>query len=115
MVVVRGCAREGGGMGKEWGKCRSKTTQVVDYYGPPCPRCHNCMHVHEHIEIGPKQLKKAFFYSRWYYCANRKCPTKLVMPVKYKVWNTPEDNALRPGDDVVMDAVTDEADRPPWE
>ena len=41
----------------------------------------------EHIEITDKQLNQPFYYTKWYYCINTKCKTKLIMSSEFKVWN----------------------------
>jgi hypothetical protein len=70
--------------------------------------------VREHERIGPKQLARPFYYSRWYCCLNRNCKTKLIMPEEFKVWTAVD--ALHPGDDVVMDElVISQSASPPWD
>ena len=62
-----------------------RNTEIVARDGPPCPRCHNLTQVREHKRIGEKQLNRAYYYSRWYCCANRQCKTTLIMPEEFKV------------------------------
>jgi len=45
------------------------------------------MQVRQHKQITEKQLKQPFFYLRWYYCLNRKCKTKQVMPDEFIIYN----------------------------
>jgi len=32
-----------------------------------------------------KQLHQPPFYTRWFYCMNKTCKTKLVMPARFKM------------------------------
>jgi hypothetical protein len=87
----------------------------LDYDGPPCPRCGVAMEVREHASIGPKQLRKAFYYSRWYCCRNKHCRTTLVMPEEFKVMNEPAPEP-ETDSDRRLDAIRDQlGERPPWE
>lgn len=60
---------------------------VVGDNGDPCPRCGQPTQVREHKAITECELRRPFYYSRWFYCTNRKCKTSLVMPAKFQVWN----------------------------
>jgi hypothetical protein len=52
------------------------------------------MEVREHVAITEKELRRPFYYSRWYNCANRQCKTSLVMPDEFRVFkNTAADRA----------------------
>jgi hypothetical protein len=62
---------------------------VIDEHGPPCPRCHRPMQVHEHDVISEKQLRGPFYYSRWNYCMNPDCLTNVVHDSRFKVINDP--------------------------
>jgi ribosomal protein S27AE len=90
---------------KQWEaamKTRPWKTEVVGYDGPPCPRCGNYTEVREHKRIGQKQLRRPYYFSRWYCCTNGRCKTTLIMPEEFKVFNA---QALKVGDDVVMDVL----------
>jgi ribosomal protein S27E len=62
---------------------------VPDAHGPPCPRCHRTMEVHEHDHIGEKQLRGPWYYSRWYCCVHSDCKTNIVHDARFKVINDP--------------------------
>jgi hypothetical protein len=63
---------------------RAKEAETIALDGPPCPRCRNLMHVRSH---GPgwEPIPGRAYYSRWYRCANRSCPTTEVMPKEFKI------------------------------
>jgi hypothetical protein len=44
---------------------------VLSGEGPACPRCGRPMQIREHDRIRPKQLRKAYYYRRWFYCAHK--------------------------------------------
>jgi hypothetical protein len=54
---------------------------------PKCPRCRGAVEVREHKSVTEKMLRQPFFYTRWYRCVNRECPTKNIMPKEFIVWN----------------------------
>ena len=67
---------------------RKRTGMIVKSLdGPPCPRCGRSTEVREHERIGPKQLRRPLYYSRWYCCMNQHCRTTLIMPEQFKVRN----------------------------
>jgi hypothetical protein len=66
---------------------RKKKYVIVSESGPPCPRCGRPMQIREHDLIREKHLRQPYYYTRWFYCHNRKCKTTLVMREMYKVWN----------------------------
>jgi hypothetical protein len=68
---------------------KMKRDVVAAGVGPDCPRCAEPMEVSEHKAVGPKQLRQAVYYSRWYRCTNPRCRTREVMPPEFKVWNEP--------------------------
>lgn len=70
----------GDGMMKK--KIRHK---VVGHDGDPCPRCKRPTEIREHIELRDRQLRAYQYYSRWFYCTNRSCLTRQIMPERYKV------------------------------
>jgi len=65
---------------------RDSRYRILSSDGPPCPRCSVPMQVRVHPEIGERQLRKPYYYSRWYNCANSACHTALVMPSEFIVW-----------------------------
>jgi hypothetical protein len=67
---------------------------VVGTNGPCCPRCGCPTEIRTHREVGTKQLRQPYYYSRWFYCTDRDCKTTTYMQEKFKVWN---DNPRRGG------------------
>ena len=61
-------------------------TVVVGKDASPCPRCGWLTQIHQHKQVGPKQLRQPYYYSRWYHCINLNCRTKQVMPEEFKVF-----------------------------
>ena len=55
--------------------------------GPPCPGCGCATEARKYERIGPKQLMRPLYYSRWYCCMNKHCRTTLIMPEEFKVRN----------------------------
>jgi hypothetical protein len=47
--------------------------------GPKCPRCNKPTQIRQHQRIGPKQLRRPFYFRRWFFCMNMDCRTTLVM------------------------------------
>ena len=111
----------------------AKATQQQQYYKPksgngktiiilgdgdPCPRCGVPTQIREHNGVGDKQLRKQFYYSRWFYCMNTSCKTTVVTAERYKIMNpvvksdTWPDNA-KPT--VMQPDPADPNERPPWE
>ena len=45
-------------------------TIVIPGDGDPCPRCGMPMEIREHNGVGDKQLRKPFYYARWFCCTN---------------------------------------------
>jgi len=58
--------------------------------GTTCELCGSVAEVREHRQITAKQLNKAFYYSRWYYCNNPKCSRNVFMKKEHEVWNQNE-------------------------
>jgi hypothetical protein len=99
-------------------------TIIIPGYGDPCPRCGVPMEIREHNGVGEKQLRQPYYYTRWFYCMNKNCKTKPVMPERYKVTNpvvgsdtwpdntTPPDNITQA---VMHPEPADPNERPPWE
>jgi hypothetical protein len=61
---------------------------VISGHGPACRRCGRPMQIREHRRIGPKQLRKQYYYRRWFCCMHRDCKTTIVHREDYKVVNT---------------------------
>jgi hypothetical protein len=54
--------------------------KIVGDDGDACPRCGQPTQIREHKSIRPKELRRPFYYSRWFYCDNPKCKTNTVVP-----------------------------------
>jgi hypothetical protein len=68
---------------------------IVGSSGDPCPRCGRATEVREHKFITAKQLRKAFYYSRWFICVNPRCRTTTIVPDRFRVLNDPEPEVER--------------------
>ena len=66
-------------------KRRRYLVRVVPGDGDPCPRCGVPMQIREYNNLTNKDLHRPYFYTRWFCCTNKSCPTTLVMPERYKV------------------------------
>jgi hypothetical protein len=60
---------------------------IVGSSGDPCPRCGQPTEIREHRYITAKQLRKAFYYSRWFYCTNARCKTTTIVLDRYRAFN----------------------------
>jgi hypothetical protein len=69
---------------------KGKNRQIVDGEGDPCPRCGQPTEIREHKAITEKELRRPFYYSRWFNCTNPHCKTTLIVPERYVVWNDNE-------------------------
>jgi hypothetical protein len=86
-------------------KMPSKNT-IISSGGPPCPRCEQPTQIREHASITAKILAQPFYYSRWFFCTNRKCRATMFTTDEFKVLKEGTNvSTLRRGDDVVMDVV----------
>jgi hypothetical protein len=65
-----------------------KNTRVLDEDGPPCPRCSVFTEIREHIKIRDKELKRPFYYSKWFNCVNKDCKTNLIMPDEFRIFKS---------------------------
>jgi hypothetical protein len=63
------------------------------------------MEIREHNGVGDKQLRKPFYYARWFCCTNKSCKTTLVMPEQYKVKNPAESSDRWSGGNIEEDAL----------
>jgi hypothetical protein len=80
-------------------KARARgNTVVIGRDGPPCPGCGNLMQVRAHSEITAQELRKRFYFGRWYRCTNPDCNSTEVMPLEFVVWNE-AGGERRPADD----------------
>lgn len=61
-------------------------TVVIGTDGPPCHRCCCPTEIREHKEVGPKELRRQYYYSRWFKCVNPYCRTTEIMREEFKVF-----------------------------
>ena len=66
-------------------RARPRGRIIKSLDGPPCPGCGCATEVRKYERIGPKQLMRPLYYSRWYCCMNKHCRTTLIMPEEFKV------------------------------
>lgn len=99
-------------MGK-FGKNKNRVCISTD--GRPCPRCKQPTHVYEHEKITDHELRRPFYYSRWYKCVNPSCITTMIMPEQFKVLcgALPENRNIVWADD--WKDVEEQSGKPPWE
>ena len=95
---------------------RSRSRVVLGERGDPCPRCGRSTEVREHGEITPKHRRQPYYYSRWFYCTNKKCKTSMIMPDRFRVFRR-ERQPVSTGyeDDIVMSVLAEQDGKPPWE
>jgi hypothetical protein len=60
--------------------------KIIAFDGPPCPRCGQPTQVREHKAIRARELRRPFYYSKWFYCANPRCATNTILPPAYCVF-----------------------------
>jgi hypothetical protein len=60
--------------------------KIIPGNGDLCPRCGEPTEIREHISIGARELRKDFYYSRWFICKNAACRTTTVMPERFRVY-----------------------------
>ena len=58
---------------------------VVPGRGDPCPRCGRATEIRQHTCIGARELRRPFYYARWFYCVNPRCRTTVIVPDRYRV------------------------------
>ena len=58
--------------------------KVIGHDGPLCHRCGQATEVREHAAITDKELRRPFYYLRWYNCTNPDCATTLIMPPDFR-------------------------------
>src|SRR5262249_33086212 len=74
---------------------RRQKSVVLDEQGPECSRCGYPMQVREHDRIRAKQLRKAYYYRRWFYCIHKNCRTTTVISDEFKVFNSAQERRLQ--------------------
>jgi hypothetical protein len=84
-------------MGKQYRKTANRI--IVPGKGPPCARCGWSTQIREHAVITERELRKPYYFRRWFRCINRKCKTTLIMPDEFKVYTAkaakPDDGTAR--------------------
>lgn len=68
-----------------------KNTQIIEGRGDSCPRCGQITQIREHVLVTEKELRRPYYYSRWFRCVALECKTTLIMPDRYKVFNRQEE------------------------
>lgn len=97
------------------GKKRPKSA-TIGANGIPCPRCGQPTEIKEHVEIGARQRRQPFYYSRWFNCANAECATTLIMRDEFRVFNNPEEGATAARTSVIREQLgAYDAEKPPWD
>lgn len=62
--------------------------KIIPGEGDPCPRCKRPAQIREHLQIKPKHLSQAYYFSRWFNCTHADCQTTLFMAERFKVMPT---------------------------
>jgi hypothetical protein len=65
----------------------SRRHLVVPGRGYPCPRCGKPTQIREHRAITDRELRRPFYYERWFHCQNPHCRTTVIVPDRYRVFN----------------------------
>jgi hypothetical protein len=63
---------------------------IIGQDGDPCPRCGQPTEIRSHASLTAKHLAQPFYYSRWFYCTNRDCVTKQIVPDRFRVFRDDE-------------------------
>ena len=66
--------------------------------GPPCPSCGKPTQIRKHKTIRARELKRPFYYSRWYFCVNSKCVTSTILPSEFRVFAQAKSDSHNLGD-----------------
>jgi hypothetical protein len=88
--------------------------------GVCCPRCGRATEIRSHRYITAKQLRKAFYYSRWFYCVNPHCRTSTIVPDRYRVFNVEPETERRMAAIAGQlglaqaDVTANSSEAPPW-
>ena len=69
---------------RRWSQ-QDKKYCVVGHDGLPCPRCRQPMEIREHVLITKRHLQQPYYFSRWFYCRNPRCPVTLHLSEAFKV------------------------------
>ncbi len=86
---------------------------IVPGKGPVCPRCKRPMQIREHRAVTERELRRPFYYSRWYRCMHGDCRTTLVMPDEHRVFK--KQPVPRVSDDPwQQDIACIDLNNPPW-
>jgi hypothetical protein len=80
--------------GQEWS---SINRVIVPGKGPLCPRCGWPTQIREHRDISERELRKPYYFRRWFRCINGRCKTTLIMPDEFKVRNGRDDERREVG------------------
>ena len=65
----------------------SRRQLVVPGRGDPCPRCGKATQIREHRAITERELRRPFYYARWFFCVNPRCRTTVILSDRYRVLN----------------------------
>jgi hypothetical protein len=65
----------------------SRRHLVIPGRGDPCPRCGKATQIREHRAITDRELRRPFYYRRWFYCRNPRCRTTVIVHDRYRVFN----------------------------
>jgi hypothetical protein len=63
--------------------------------GCPCPRCGRATEIREHRYITAKELRKPYYYRRWYFCRNPNCRTSIIVLPEFRVFNVEPETERR--------------------
>jgi hypothetical protein len=63
------------------------TCVVIAGDGDPCPRCGRPMQIREHRGVGSEQLRKRYYYRRWFCCMHGDCRTTIVHDRQFRAFN----------------------------
>jgi len=66
---------------------KQKKYRVVGLNGIGCIRCGRPTEIREHTHITDKHLRQPYYFSMWFNCLHKDCPTTIFMVDEYKVWN----------------------------
>ena len=71
-------------------------SRTIKEPGIDCPRCGLPTRTKEHERITAKELRKPFYYRRWFVCDNRHCRTTTIMLEEHKVFQSTTKSAPTP-------------------
>jgi hypothetical protein len=74
------------GRGQQLGRAMSRHL-VIPGRGDSCPRCGKATQIREHRAITDRELRRPFYYERWFYCRNPRCRTTTIVPDRFRVIN----------------------------